>query len=80
MMVTGTKTIIGLAVVFISVFMLFFVFDSINKLGERCKIPELRTSVCDRLTGPTQVIIIVLLIIAGFIIIIVTTAYILLTA
>jgi len=79
-MLGSTKVIIGLLVVFISIFMLFYIFDSLTKLGDNCKVPETRTDVCDRLTGPTQVMVIILLIIAGFIIMVVTTGYILLTA
>ena len=79
-MIGSTRVIIGLLVVFIAIFMIFYIFDSMQKLGEKCKVPELRTDICDKLTGPTQVMIIILLIIAGFIIMVVATAYILLSA
>jgi len=77
-MLGSTKVIIGLGVVFISVFMLFYIFDSLQKLSEKCKVPETRTGICERLTGPTEAMIIILLIVAGFIIMIMATAYILL--
>jgi len=79
-MLGASKVIIGLAVVFVSVFMLFYIFDTMSKLSEKCKIPEERTQICDKLTGPTEVMIFILLIISGFIIMITATGYILLTS
>ena len=79
-MLGSTKIIVGLVIVFISVFMLFFIIDSISKFSEKCKVPELRVATCDRLTGTTEVMLIILLIVAGFVIMILTTGYILFAA
>jgi len=77
-MLGASKIIVGVAIVFISLGMLFYIFYRISQFSEDCRIPEKRTEICDKLTGPTQIMVILLLIISGFIIMIVATGYILL--
>ena len=79
-MMAATKIIIGIAVILISIFMLFFIFDRMNQLGEQCQIPDQRPAICDKFTGPTEAMIFILLIISGFIIMITATGYILLSS
>lgn len=68
---------IGLAVVFLSVFMLFFIFDSLEKLATRCETESM--PICNHFTGLTQSMLIVLLIIGSFFMIVATTVYIILS-
>jgi hypothetical protein len=75
-----TKIMLSLSVVFIASFMLFYVFDSINKLAEKCKTGEEKSFVCQQFTGFTASMLVVLLIIAGFLFVILTTSYILLSS
>jgi len=65
-------------VVFVSAFMLFFIFDQISRLKEECNLSYSR--VCERLKGEKFAIFIVLLFISGFSFIILLSAYILISA
>jgi len=71
-----SKAWVGLITIFISVFTLFFLFDSIQKLADRCKAGE-TLPVCQQLNSFTLSMLVILLIIGGFVITITATAYIL---
>jgi type II secretory pathway component PulF len=71
--------VIGLAAIFISIFMLFFIFDNLEKISDNCRTKGITTGVCQNLTSFTMSMIMVLLIICGFALIISVTAYILLS-
>lgn len=70
---------IGLVVVFISTFLLFFIFDSLEKLSAQCKTED-PPQICKQLSGFTMSMLIILLIISGFVITITTTAYIMVSS
>jgi len=72
-----TQIALGLMVVFIATFMLFFIFDSIDKLAARCK-GESPPDICNQLNSFTLSMLMILLIISGFVIIIFVTVYIIL--
>ena len=74
------KIALGLSAVFIATFMLFYIFDSINKLAEKCKTEEPKSFVCQQFSGFTLSMLVVLLIIGGFLFVILTTSYILLSS
>jgi hypothetical protein len=74
-----SHVIIGLVVIFIAVFALFYIFDSLNKLAERCRAGE-SLPICQQLTGFTLSMIIILLLIGGFVIVILAVVYIMLSA
>jgi len=65
-------------VVFISAFMLFFIFDRISRLKEECSFSY--NKVCEKLKGEKFMIFIILLFISGFSFIILLSAYILISA
>jgi hypothetical protein len=75
-----TKIVLGLLVVFMATFMLFYIFDNINKLAEKCKTEEPKSFVCQQFSGFTWSMLVVLLIISGFLFVILTTSYILLSS
>jgi len=68
---------IGLIVVFIAVFTIFYIFDSLNKVKERCK-REKTLKICQTNTL-TLFMAVVLIIVAGLIIIVLTVAYIMIS-
>lgn len=74
-----SPVLIGLVVVFVAIFALFYIFDSIGKLAERCKAGE-TLAICQQLTGFTLSMVIILLIIGGFVIVISAVVYIMLSA
>ena len=69
--------IIGMIAVFIATFTLFFIFDSIQKLADRCQTEKLE--ICDQLRGPSLTLIIILLLIMGLVFVILVIVYILIT-
>lgn len=69
---------IGMATIFVSVFMLFFVFHSLEQLAESCKTEHM--PICDQFTGFTHSMIVILLIISGFVITTTATMYIMFSA
>jgi hypothetical protein len=69
---------IGLAVVFISVFTLLFIFDSISKLADRCKTENLE--ICKLLSGFSLAMLFILLLVSGFVMAILGTVYIIFSA
>jgi len=73
-----SKIWIGLITIFVSIFALFFLFDNIQKLADRCKAGEILV-VCKQLNSFTLSMVVILLIIGGFVITITATAYILLS-
>ena len=75
-----SKIAAGLLTVFIATFMLFYVFDNINKLAEKCKTEEPKSFICEQFSGFTLSMLVILLIIAGFLFMILTTSYILLSS
>jgi hypothetical protein len=74
------KIAIGLATIFIATFMLFYIFDGINKLAEKCGEEETKSFICQQFSGFTLSMLVVLLIIGGFLFVILTTSYILLSS
>lgn len=68
---------IGLVTIFISLFMLFFVFHSLNQLAQSCTIEP--KEICEQFTGLTHSMIVVLLIISGLVITTMSTIYIILS-
>ncbi|MEM5766345.1 MAG: hypothetical protein QW423_01770 [Candidatus Aenigmatarchaeota archaeon] len=74
------KIAIGLAVVFIATFMLFYIFDNMNNLAEKCKVEVPKSFVCQQFSGFTFSMLVVLLIISGFLFVILTVSYILLSS
>ena len=69
---------ISLVVVFIAAFMLFFIFDSLQKFNQQCKV--VKTEMCEKLSGFTLSAIVILLIIGAFIGIIAAIGYILISS
>lgn len=70
---------LGLAAIFIAIFMLFYVFDSLEKFSERCQAGE-SLPLCSQLSSMTFSMLIILLMISGFLITICITVYILVSA
>ncbi|MEM5854004.1 MAG: hypothetical protein QXS37_03105 [Candidatus Aenigmatarchaeota archaeon] len=79
-MTLGKKIVLGALAVFVATFMLFYIFDNINKLAEECKTEVLKSPICEQFSGFTLSMLVLLLIISGFIFVILTTAYILLSS
>jgi predicted PurR-regulated permease PerM len=69
---------VSMVIVFVAAFMLFFIFDSLHKISEKCKVEEM--DICEKLSGFTISMIIVLLMIGGFIGVIAAVAYILISS
>ena len=69
----------GLITVFIAVFMLFYIFDSLSKLSEQCKTEE-KPAICEHLSSFSMSMLVILLIIGGFVVTVCATAYILLSS
>lgn len=76
-MVRPSQIAFGLITVFVATFMLFFIFDNLEKLSQRCKTENL--PLCNKLNSFTMSMMIILLIIGGFVITICGTAYIMLS-
>lgn len=68
----------ALASVFLAFLMLFYIFDNISKLSERCSKETLE--ICSEMSGLTIPMLIFLLIIGGFVLIISIVVYILISA
>jgi hypothetical protein len=64
-------------VIFIAAFMLFFIFDSIDKLAQECK-GDNPPATCQHMTSLTFPVMIILLIIGGFVLVICITIFIML--
>jgi predicted PurR-regulated permease PerM len=75
-----TKIALGLAVIFIATFMLFYIFDNINKMAEKCKTEEPKTILCSQLSSFTVSMLVILLIIGGFLFVILVITYLLLSS
>jgi hypothetical protein len=73
---------IGLVTVFIAVFMLFYIFDGIDKIVKNCQAgAEIKIcEECCRLGGFGVSVLVILLIVGGLTLIVCATVYILLTA
>jgi len=67
---------VGLAAIFIAIFMLFYIFDSLQKFSERCQAGDV-LPLCNQLSSMTFSMLIILLVISGFVITICITVYIL---
>lgn len=63
--------------IFIASITLFYIFGSIGKMSEDCKVQV--TEICQQLSGPSMTMLFILLIIAGFAMIISTVVYILIS-
>ena len=72
---------IGLVTVFVAVFLLFFVFDSIDKINKRCSAGSTE-EICKEISTDKfgVLILVVLLIVGGLSVIVCATVYILLTS
>ena len=75
----STAILIGMVTVFVAVFMLFYVFDSLNKSYSQCQTGTESDS-CGGLNSFSFSIIVILLIIGGFVVIIAATAYVLISS
>ena len=75
-----SKIALGLLTIFVATFMLFYIFDNISKLAERCKTEEPKSIICEHLSGFTLTMFVLLLVIGGFLFIILTASYILLSS
>jgi len=67
---------IGLAVVFIAIIALLYIFDSLDRLAQKCNTIE-RVDACDQLSGLTIPMLVILLMIGGFIITVGATIFLL---
>lgn len=67
--------IVSFLIVFIASFTLFFIFDSLNKLAEECKVKSM--PICVALTSFTLPMLIILLLISGLVMMITLVAYLL---
>jgi len=74
------KIALSIVTVFMATFMLFYIFDSINKLAENCKTETTKSLICEQLSGFTLSMLVLLLIIGGFSFTIVIVAYLLLAS
>jgi hypothetical protein len=73
------KTVyIGLVIVFVSVFTLLFIFDSLSKIANRCKTENLE--ICKLLSGFSLAMLFILLLVSGFVISILGAVYIIFSA
>jgi hypothetical protein len=73
--------IIGLITIFIAFFVLFYIFDSIDKIVKKCQVGS-ESEICKEI-GPNKfglLVFVILLILGGLTLIICATTYILLTA
>jgi len=70
------KQLLFILIVFIASITLFYIFDSIGKIANDCKLGKLSPQVCESFKGPTLTLMIILLFIAGFIFIILLATYI----
>lgn len=71
----------GLVTVFIAIFMLFYVFDSIDKISKKCEAGS-EDKICEQV-GPGKfgvLILVILLIVGGLTLVVCVTGYILLSA
>lgn len=74
-----SKVVVGMTTVFLAVFVLFWLFDTINKFADQCTTDPTTSPVCSQLTSFTLSMILILLIVGGFVIMVTATAYILLS-
>lgn len=70
---------IGLVTIFIAIFMLFYIFDSLEKLANQCQAGA-EIGICKQMNSLTLSLLIILLVIGGFVITICITVYIMLSA
>ncbi len=71
--------IIGISVILIAVFTLFYIFSSLKKIADACSRGE-ALQICQQIQGLSFPILVILLIVGGLIIVISTVIYILLFA
>lgn len=69
-------TILAFLIMFFSIFGLFFIIDSLNKIAEQCQKGTISKNVCEKFTGFSLNMLLVLLIIGGFILILSITIFI----
>jgi D-alanyl-lipoteichoic acid acyltransferase DltB (MBOAT superfamily) len=69
--------ILAFVIVFVAVFTLFFIFDHLQKLADKCRVEK--TEVCEKLSGFSVYILIILLMVGGLSLIVCSVAYVLLT-
>ncbi len=69
---------VALLIVSVSVFTLFYIFDNVNKVAERCQTESLQ--ICRDLSGLTLPMLIILLMVGGLIFVSLTVVYILISA
>jgi|GEM_PF-2330963 hypothetical protein len=73
------KFLVASLVFFIAGFTLIFIFDSLNKLAEKCNKGE-ELEICKQMQGLSMSLIIILLLISGLILVINVVAYLLISA
>ena len=74
-----SKFLVAGLVFFIAGFTLIFIFDSLNRLAERCRKGE-NLEICKQMQGLSMPMIIILLLIAGLVLVINVVAYLLISA
>ena len=67
---------IGLVIVFVAIIALLYIFDSLDKLSQKCNTAE-RIEACDQLSGLTIPMLVILLMIGGFIMTVCVTFFLL---
>ena len=77
-MTATSRIALSLITVFVAVFMLFFVFDSLEKMAQQCE-SESPPAFCQHLSSFGISMLVILLIVGGFIITICITSYIILS-
>lgn len=75
----GVVVALSILIVFIASFTLFYIFDSLNKIAERCEAGE-ELEVCKLLSGFSFAMLIILLVIGGFVLIICATGYLMISS
>jgi lipopolysaccharide export LptBFGC system permease protein LptF len=70
------EIVIALTAVFISTFMLFFIFDNLQRTAELCR-KGVELEICDALFGLGVPMLVILLLSTGFFLIIMCTAFVL---
>lgn len=73
-----THIFIGLLTIFIAIFALFYIFNSLESLAEQCQ-SGVKLEVCNQLSSFTIPMMIILLTIGGFVLIICIVVYIMLS-
>lgn len=69
--------IIALIIVFVAIFTLFYIFDNLQKISNRCQTEK--SDLCDQLGGVSIPVLVILLMVGGLSLIVCVVSYITLT-